>query len=497
MRSSIAVVLIVLQAAFLQSRGATAAERPPNIVLIFADDLGWKDVGYQGTDFYETPNIDRLASEGIVFTDGYATAGNCAPSRACLLSGQYTPRHGVYAVGSTKRGPAAQMLLEPVPNSRDLAGENLTVAEALRSAGYATGCFGKWHLGLPARGTGPEDQGFDVNLDPRAKGPNRERSGQDDPKGIFSITEAACEFIEANRDRPFFAYVPHHAIHSALEARPETLERFRDKPAGQQHSHVKYAGCAFDFDMGVGILLAKLKELGLEENTLVVFTSDNGGTGQSSQEPLRGAKGCYYEGGIREPFIVRWPGVTRPGTTCSVPVSNIDFYPTFMAAAGAAPPADKTLDGESIIPLLEGQDRLNRSSIYWHFPGYLDRPVLRGRDPVFRTRPVSVVRRGDWKLHLYHEEWLLDGGRADVPQNDSVELYDLSNDIGERVNLAASHPEKREELLDDLLGWLDATDAKIPSPKAESPGQRTRRSASAQKKAGLEGAGAMPTRQRG
>ncbi len=454
-----------LTLAVLVPAASLAAERAPNIVLIFADDLGWKDVGYQGTDFYETPNIDRLAREGMVFSDGYASAGNCAPSRACLLSGQYTPRHGVYAVGSTKRGPAKKMRLEPVPNSGDLAADNVTLAEALRAAGYATGCFGKWHLGNDSRGTGPRDQGFEVFFDSRDKNPNRERNTKTDPKGIFSNTQAACAFIDANRDRPFFAYVPYHAVHSSLETRPETLARFSEKPKGEQHGHVKYAGCTFDLDAGIGILLAKLKELGLEDSTLVMFTSDNGATDQSSQEPLRGAKGCYYEGGVREPFIVRWPGVTQPGATCRTAVTNVDFYPTALAAAGVERPPGKVLDGESLLPLLDGEGSLERTSIYWHFPGYLDRPVPRGRDPVFRSRPVSVVRRGDWKLHLYHEEWLLDGGRAGTPENHAVELYNVANDIGERIDLAASHAGKRDELLDDLLGWLAATKAKYPSPK--------------------------------
>ncbi|QDU87845.1 Arylsulfatase [Pirellulimonas nuda] len=454
--------LLLLMAAL-----AVDAAPRPNIVLIFADDLGWKDVGYQGTDFYETPNLDRLAGEGMVFTDAYATAGNCAPSRACLLSGQYTPRHGVFAVQSTKRGPVREMRMEPVPNNQTLALANVTLAEALRSAGYATGCFGKWHLGQEGQGTGPQQQGFDVYFDSRKANPNRERDATTDPKGTFSNTEAACRFIAANKDRSFFAYVAHHAIHSTLEARPETLRHFEQKPPGKQHRNVKYAGCTYDLDAGVGVLLEKLKALGLEENTLVVFTSDNGATGQSSQEPLRGAKGGYYEGGIREPFIVRWPAVTRPGSRCSTPVSNIDLYPTFLAAAGAEPPAGKVLDGESLLPLLQDSRGLERKSLYWHFPGYLDKPVLRGRDRVFRTRPVSVVRRGDWKLHLYHEEWLLDGGRGRIAANNAVELYDLSADIGERHNLANENPEKRDELLDDLLGWITQIDAPLPTARAK------------------------------
>ncbi|MCA9267977.1 MAG: sulfatase [Planctomycetales bacterium] len=427
-------------------------------MLIFADDLGWKDVGYQGTDFYETPNIDRLAKECMFFSAGYAAAGNCAPSRACLMSGQYTPRHGVYAVGSTNRGPANLMRMTPVPNSQSLPAENVTVAEALRAAGYATGFFGKWHLGSGE--CSPEQQGFEVVLEK-----NGNQKIGPDPKAVYTLTKAACKFMEANRDRPFFAYIPHHAIHTPLQARKSTFEKFTAKPAGKQHDNVIYAACTFDLDDGVGMVLEKLKELGLEDNTLVVFTSDNGGTPQSSQEPLRGAKGCYYEGGIREPFIVRWPGVTKPGAVCDVPVINVDLYPTFLAAAGAKVPQGKTLDGESLAPLLSGEGKLSREAIFWHFPGYLDRAVPRGRDPVFRTRPVTVIHKGNWKLHLYHEEWLLDGGRDKLAANNAVELYDLSEDIGERKNIAGANTQKRDELLDDVLAWWKKTGALLPSPK--------------------------------
>lgn len=462
---SLAVVLLALTTAL-----PAAAARKPNIVLIFADDLGWKDTGYNGSDFYETPHLDRLAREGMVFTAGYAAAGNCAPSRACLISGQYTPRHGLYAVGDTDRGPKPLMRLVPIPNARALAAENLTVAEALKGAGYVTGCFGKWHLN-GGRGTRPEDQGFDVVLEHNGK----ERLGPD-PKGIYTLTRAACEFIEQHKDRPFFAYLSHHAVHTPHQARPESFARFQSKPPGQQHTDPLYAACTYDIDDSVGLVLGKLAELKLEDHTLVVFTSDNGGTPVSSQEPLRGAKGCYYEGGVREPFIVRWPGKVKPATTCDVPVINVDLYPTFLAAAGVDVPEGKTLDGESLVPLLTQAGGLRREAIFWHFPGYLNSPVPRGRDPVFRTRPVSVIRKGDWKLHLYHEEWQLDGGREKLATNRAVELYHLKNDIGERVDLALDNPRKRDELLDDLLAWYGRTGAKLPTERnpAYDPGKAAR-----------------------
>lgn len=456
---------ILLLLAILVS-AANGAEKP-NILLIFVDDLGWKDVGYQGTDFYETPRIDALAKSGMVFSDGYSAAGNCQPSRACLISGQYTPRHDVYAVGSTNRGPEKLMRLIPVPNKSGIPAKEFSMADALQSAGYATAIFGKWHLTGPD-GCQPTEQGFGVYYDSaKGKSPNRSKGKtQEDPKGIFSMAREASEFMEksAKEGKPFFAYMAHHAIHTALESKAETLQHFKGKAPGKQHSDPLYAACTRDLDEGVGILLDKLDELGIADNTIVVFTSDNGGTGQSSQEPLRGNKGCYYEGGIREPFIVRWPGVTKPGSKTPAPVLNIDLFPTFADAAGAKVPEGKILDGESLRALCAGGE-LERGAIFWHFPGYLDNPVTRGRDNDFRTRPVSVIRKGDWKLHLYHEEWLLDGGREKLASNKAVELYNLSEDIGERHDLSNENTAKRDELLDELLAWFEKTDAKLAGKK--------------------------------
>lgn len=455
---------LLLAALFLAAALPTSAapQRPPNILLIFADDLGWKDTGYQGSDFHETPNIDRLAREGMVFSAGYAAAANCAPSRACLLSGQYTPRHGVYAVGDTDRGPKRMMRLIPIPNRSGLATSQTTLAEALKSAGYRTGIFGKWHLSGP-EGASPQQQGFDVVFDSRSPNPNARRDEPEDPKGIYSLTQRAGDFMAADPGRPFFAFVSHHAIHTALEARPSSLQKFRAKTPGRQHRSPLYAACLYDLDDGVGLLLERLAALGLDRNTLVVFTSDNGGTNQSSQEPLRGAKGAYYEGGIREPFIVRWPGVTKPGSRCDTPVINVDLFPTFLDAAGAKLPPEKIADGESLVPLLRGEAELKRKAIFWHFPGYLDRPVPRGRDPIFRTRPTSVIRAGDWKLHLYHEEWQLDGGRSRVRENNALELYNLAQDEGERRNVANEEPAKRDALLDQLLAFFSSTRAELPN----------------------------------
>lgn len=470
--------------------GASAAEpsQPggqPNIVLIFADDLGWGEPSFAGSDFCETPNLDRLAGQGMVFRYAYAAAGNCAPSRACLLSGQYTPRHEVYAVASTNRGEPELMRGRPIPNKSGLPANMLTMAKALKSAGYSTGMFGKWHLS-GRDGSSPNDH-FDVV---EVEGHSWRERVAGDPKGVHSITSSACEFFEANRDRPFFAYVSHYAVHSPLQGKPDSLKKFRAKEPGKVHDNPEHAACLADLDHSVGILMEKLAELGLEKNTLLVFTSDNGGTHQS-QEPLRGKKGCYYEGGIREPMIVRWPAVVKAGTTCDVPVINVDFYPTFLGAAGAQPPRSHPLDGESLLPLLQGKTALRRQAIFWHFPGYLNGPVPRGRDVIFRTRPVSVIRQGDWKLHLYHEEWSFDGGQASVATNNAVELYNIADDPGEHRNVAADEPAQRDQLLKRLLAWIERIDGKLvsePHPKYDAE-VRAEREAAAAKRAARRAAG--------
>ncbi len=460
---------------------AAAFAKPPNIVLIYADDLGWKDTGYNGSDFHETPNLDRMVKEGMVFPQAYAPAGNCAPSRASLHSGTYSPRHHVFAVGSTDRGPKRFQRLVPIPNKSGLAPSNITLADALKAAGYATGIFGKWHLD-GKDGAAPGEQGFEVVYDSQKGGPNQHRDRPNDPKGIFSITRAAGDFMEKSKaaEKPFFAFVAHHGIHTSLEARAASLAKFKAKAPGKQHSNPLYAACLFDLDDGVGRLLSRIRELGLADNTLVVFTSDNGGTQQSSQEPLRGNKGGYYEGGIREPFIAQWHGVIKAGSASQLPVHQVDLFPTFLAA-GAALPAGKVLDGENLLPLFKQSGTVARESLFWHFPGYLDNPVIRGRESDvrlgFRSRPVSVIRKGDWKLHLFHEEWQLDGGRAKNPANGAVELYDLSKDPGERNNLAASELTKTNELLDDLLGWFKSTNA--PMPGQPNPGYQPEAAAKA------------------
>ncbi len=337
------------------------------------------------------------------------------------------------------------------------------------------------------------EQGFDVVVqseDSWGKVPNDSAKDDDNPKGIFSLSKAACDFMEDNRGRPFFVYLSHYAIHAALQSRNSSLEKFKSKEINEPHPSPLYLANTYDMDEGVGVVMNKLKELGLEENTLVVFTSDNGGTQAAVQDPLRGNKGSYYEGGIREPFIIRWPSVTKPGSHCDVPVISQDLFPTFVAAADVTVPSGKLLDGEGLLPLLRGEKTLKREAIFWHFPGYLSEPVLRGRARDvrggFRSCPVSVIRKGDWKFHLFLEEWLLDGGYEKLSTNNAVELYNLKEDLGEYHDLSDANTDKRDELLGDLLAWHKSVAAPIPTEpnpkyapgaKADTKGNKGKRKA--------------------
>ncbi len=455
----------------------------PNILLIFTDDMGVMDVGYNKiTDYYETPNIDKLAKEGMRFTNAYASGANCAPSRACMLSGLYTPRHQVYAVANTMKGPINQMRLAPVPNNPELDPSFFTMAEALKTAGYATGIFGKWHLGSESDSTDPGRQGFDVVMESGPAAKDRKIRVTDDPKGIFEKTDAAIKFITANKNKPFFAYVSHNAVHGPHQARKETLERFRNKKPGKYHNDPLYAACIYDYDASIGQLLNHLKKLGLDKNTLVIFTSDNGGTNITPQEPLRGNKGAFYEGGIREPFIARWPGNIVPGSVNNTPIINLDLYPTFAALGKVKLPANTLPDGENIQPLFAGKQATKRNKIFWHFPGYLDKPIIRPRDSLFRTRPVTIMRKGDYKIFLYHEEWILDGGWDKRATNNAVEVYNLKTDEGEHTNIATVNQATRDELLTDLLNWMKSTNAKMATIKTAEQQVNMRRSEGRTKK---------------
>lgn len=435
----------------------------PNVIFINVDDLGWKDVGFMGGDFFETPNIDKLASESMVFLRSYSAAGNCAPSRACLMTGLNTPRHGVYTVSPSARGDKKSRKLIPIENTDSLLLKDITMAELFKMAGYTTGIFGKWHLGKD-----PTEQGFEVNVGGGLRG-NPGRDGYFSPYNDLSnlesgpegenltdrLTQESIQFIRDNKDSPFFVYLPFYAVHTPLQAKEELVTKYKGKVNSRNISPV-YAAMVETVDQNVGKLLKSLEELSLKENTIIIFTSDNGGIRSiSTQEPLRAGKGSYYEGGIRVPCTIKWPGTDMAGEIIGEPISNLDFFPTFMELLNVDIP-NYVSDGKSLMPLLSGRD-MGERPLFWHFPIYLeayDPEMDDGRDPLFRTRPGSVVMQGDWKLHYYYED-------------NAIELYNLRDDIGERNNLEASNPAKVKELLSLLKVWLKETMA--PIPKVPNP----------------------------
>lgn len=438
----------------------TAPQRKPNIVLIVADDLGWKDVGFMGSRYYETPHLDKLAGQGVVFTHAYSNGPNCAPTRASLVSGQYSPRHGIYTVGNPNRGKARDRKLIAIPNKTTLDPEVVTIAEALKPAGYVSASMGKWHLGNdPERG--PCGQGFDVNVGgfeaghPRSYfSPYRNPVLEDGPKGEYltdRLTTEALKFIEANRRHPFFLYLPHYAVHTPLQAKKDMIAKYKNKTPSNGQGNAVYAAMVESLDRGVGAILQKLDELELSDNTVVMFTSDNGGVRTiTSMEPLRGGKGMLYEGGVRVPLTVRWPGKIEPGRTCKEPVISLDFYPTLLEIAGAAAPKDQTLDGQSFVGPMTGRGALGARCLFWHFPAYLQGKAKGARDPLFRTRPAGAIRQGPWKLIEYFEDGAL-------------ELYNLDDDIGETRNLAAEQPNRTRWLHETMLSWRKSVRAPVPA----------------------------------
>ncbi|MBD0402011.1 sulfatase [Flammeovirga sp. EKP202] len=435
--------------------GADKKPKKPNIILFFVDDMGWKDPSFMGSDYHETPNLDQMAKEGMVFYNAYSSGPNCAPSRASMISGQYTPRHGKIAVWDAKRGPEDKMRLEPVPD-RELSLDNYTMAEALKDGGYVTGIFGKWHIAGEA-----SEQGFMVDQSTEPKEIKFKKTN--DPKDIYKLTDEACAFMEDNKDNPFFLYLPHHAVHAKWEARQEMIDYFQAKEKGELHNNPAYAAMVKHTDESLGTILKKVKELGIDDNTIIIFTSDNGSLGKIHQDPLRGVKGMLYEGGIRVPMVVWYPPKVKAGSSSTVSVVNTDFYPTFLDMAGLKTPKNKILDGESLKDLFYGKEEtLKRSSIFYHYPNYLDGKNQRGgRDSYFRNRPVTVVINGDWKLLFFHEEYILDGGVDRINENNMVELYNIKEDISESNNLALKNNEVRDRLLSDLQQWMDKTNARL------------------------------------
>jgi arylsulfatase A-like enzyme len=431
----------------------------PNIVCILVDDMGWRDVGFMGSEYYETPNLDKLSRQGMVFTNAYAAASNCAPSRAALMTGQWSPRHGIYTVESSERGQSKHRKLIPVTNTTVLDKSHYTMARAMKDAGYVTCASGKWHLS-----NDPLTYGFDVNIGGSAAGhpasyysPYKNVALEAPSDGYYLTTlimDKTLEFLGTAGDKPFFLYYAPYAVHTPIQPVSELLPKYANKPGWKGQANADYATMVENLDKQIGRLVEYLDSTGKLDNTFILFTSDNGGHyGITRQLPLRSGKGSYYEGGIRVPLFAVWPGKIKNQSVSDVPVTNLDFFPTFAELAGAKISSSKVLDGQSLIPLLKGSGRFEERPLFWHFPIYLESYLKEGdptQDPLFRTRPGSAVRLGDYKLIRYYE-------------NNDLELYNLADDVSESKNLATSEPEKLTELLKILDDWREKTGAPVPS----------------------------------
>ena len=446
-----------------------ASRRPPNLVLIVTDDLGWRDTGYNGSRFYETPHVDRLARGGMEFSNGYSASPVCSPTRAAIMTGKYPAR-----LGLTSHLQGAHRLhyskVIPPPVRLQLPLEEVTIAELLKGAGYRTAAIGKWHLG--GEGFLPGAQGFDVAVGGDTAGSTNSFFYPEWKKKIplngaregeyltDRLTDLAVQFIRQSANQPFFLYLPHYAVHVPIEAKPELIPHYEKKVrADDPQNYPTYAAMLQSVDESVGRVLDTLDQLKLAENTLVVFTSDNGGVSSrewrnrpiTSNLPLRAGKGHLYEGGIRVPLVVRWPGVTKTGTVCDEPVLSVDFAPTLAEAAGVRGAPVPRMDGMSLLPLLRGSKRLNRERIYWHYPHYS--PQL--------GRPSAAVREGDWKLLRFFE----DGHE---------ELYNLRRDVGEQQDLSARESATAQRLSAHLTAWLKQTGARLPTPNPKYDPARER-----------------------
>ena len=447
---------------------ARADESRPNILHILTDDMGWTALSCYGNRDLATPHLDRLASQGMRFTNAYADA-QCSPTRAAFLSGQYGARTGVFKVLNEKE-PSRAFLRSPEANAA-LAPEVGNLAATLREAGYTTGISGKWHVAnhfavAPLR----KREGYFDNYGFDFAGPALGNGNHED-QAVTAITDDIIGFIETNKDQPWFAFVAHFTPHTPLEA-PEALIA-KQVARGYARAGTKegksterpianYLAMLEHLDNEVGRLLARLDELGLAENTMVLFTSDNGGLSRvTSNVPLREGKGAPYEGGIRVPLIVRWPAKVKAGSECALPVHAVDFYPTFAEVAGAASPADHPLDGESLLPLLAQSGPLQRTTLYWHMPTYTTN---------YGRTPCAVIREGDWKLiHWFGDSMDTTGFTPDdkpygkLVVGPRTELYHLGDDLGERKDLAADRPKKTAHLTKALNAWLKRTGAGLPA----------------------------------
>jgi arylsulfatase A-like enzyme len=455
------------------------AKHGPSYVLILVDDLGYMDIGaYNPKSFYETPNVDRLAKSGMKFTDGYAANPVCSPTRFGIQTGRYPSRKDATNFFSGRRGGLFNSA--PLHDKMDL--EEITIAEALKPKGYATFFAGKWHLG-PTEEFWPTKQGYDVNFGGWKHGgpwfgkkyfsPYGNPRLSDGPDGEHlpdRLASETCSFIEKNKGKPFFAMLSFYSVHTPLIGRPDLVAKYKKKAAGINgaefgdeemawpkngktrkvrilQKHAVYAAMVEAMDLAVGKVLDKLDSLGLTEEVVVAFTSDNGGLSTSegsptSNLPLRGGKGWVYEGGIREPFIVRWPGVTKAGSVCAEPVMSTDFFPTFVKAAGSKPKGAGPVDGIDLMPLLKGGESLGRDALFWHYPHYSNQGGF----------PSGAIRMGNWKMIERYE----DG---------QVHLYDLSKDASEHEDLSKVHPERVSKMRKKLHQWYEEVGAKFLQAK--------------------------------
>ncbi len=461
--------------------GATAmvpavhAVKKMNIVSIVVDDLGWNDVAFMGSKYHETPNIDKLASQGMSFSNGYASCAVSSPTRASLMTGQYPARIGItdwihHRPIKNNKNPEntyKQGALELPANYEFLDWNHETIAEVLKKAGYTTGHVGKWHLGPLAgekkhpdfKGSSPLEHGFDINKGGYGAGqppryfedyriPTMPKDADGNNGDYLTDREAEeCEaFLEANKDKPFFLNMWHYAVHMPLQAKKEHIDYFKKKGpvGGDKRKNATYAAMVKSVDDAVGRVMKKLKELGLEKNTVILFTSDNGGHclfNISDLTPLRKGKGFPYEGGIRIPYIIKWPGVTKPGSKSDTPIISNDIYPTFCAVADVSVPEKQKVDGKNLLPILKGEKvNWSRRPLFWHFPHFWAGKMV---------KPYSIVRDGDWKLIHF---WL----------DSRNELYNLKNDLSETTNLAAKMPEKVKQLRRKMDKWFSSVGAKLP-----------------------------------
>lgn len=441
---------------------AVSAELPsrPNIVVIMADDLGWRDIRCYGNERVDTPHLDRLAREGMRFTDAYAASPVCSPTRAAMMTGQAPARLRLtnHAPGHKDGFSLEGSDLAEAENVRNLPLSHVTIAERLKEADYATAHVGKWHLshfsrkedpsGELERGLWPEHQGFDLNIGGCSRGgppsyfsPYRIPALEDGEEGEYlpeRLADEAIAFVREHREGPFFLSWWPYSVHYPIEAPEELVKKYEARGGLRDPA---YAAMAEGMDTGIGRFLGALDEMGLREETLVIFKSDNGGY-NGDNRPLRGFKGMIFEGGIRIPWIVRWPGVVEAGTTCATPVISTDCYPTLLEVAGLEPGAGKVLDGKSLVPLfLQDAGAFDRDTIFFHYPNYAFHK---------RNRLASAVRSGHYKLIRRYDD-------------DSLELYDLDEDIGERNNLAKTRPEIAERLEKRLDAWLEETGARFPT----------------------------------